>query len=225
MKYFSLQQLLAGVICCAVCLAAPGISLAAAGAIAESAAEISPVRVGETAPGFEVVAVDGERFSFDPLALDKPVILISFRGGWCPYCNFHLSELRQVIPEIRDLGIDVLFLSGDRPEILYASLTAEAQADIGALDYRIYSDASGDAAIALGIAFAAAERTIKRRYERGQDIKDSSMEQRGILPVPAVIAVNARGIVSYVYTNADYKVRLPAEDLLEVARSITESSR
>ena len=47
----------------------------------------------------------------------------------------HLSELRHVVPEIRALGVDVLFLSGDRPELLYDSLgewsaAAQASADL-----------------------------------------------------------------------------------------------
>ena len=99
-------------------------------ALPASAEETTPLKKGDRAPGFTVRTVDGKPYVFDPDNLTKPAILISFRGGWCPYCNMHLSELRTVIPEIRDSGYDVLFLSNDRPEILYSSLKQETQDDI-----------------------------------------------------------------------------------------------
>ncbi len=188
--------------------------------VASSAESISPVAVGEPAPGFVVRSVAGEPYDFAADALERPTILVSFRGGWCPYCNLHLAELRHVLPEIRALGVDVLFLSGDRPEQLYRSLEADTQEAIAGRDYRIFSDAGGQAAIALGIAFRVSERTVARRHEKGQDIAGSSMQEHRILPVPAVIAIDRNGIVRYVFAEADYKIRLPASELLDVARSI-----
>ena len=85
-----------------------------------NAAETTPLKTGDRAPSFTVRTVDDEPFVFDPDNLERPAILVSFRGGWCPYCNMHLSELRNVIPELKQNGFDVLFLSNDRPEQLYS---------------------------------------------------------------------------------------------------------
>lgn len=159
---------------------------------------------------------------FDPESLAKPTILISFRGGWCPYCNTHLSELRHVLPEIQKLGVDVFFLSGDRPDQLYKSLEADTQQDIDGRDYTILSDADANAAVALGIAFRASERTINRRHQKGQDIEGSSMSRHKVLPVPAVFAIDLSGKIAFAFSNPDYKVRLPANELLEVARNMVQ---
>jgi len=188
--------------------------------IAAAADQISPLAVGESAPRFVVQTVDGENFVFEPRDLDRPAILIAFRGGWCPFCNMHLSELRHVVPEIREMGIDVLFLSGDRAELLFESLKAETRQDIEGLDYQIYSDADAHAAVALGIAFRASDHTINRRKEKGQDIEGSSMLNHGVLPVPAVFAIDSDGIISFAYANPDYKIRLPADELLNAAKAI-----
>jgi thiol-disulfide isomerase/thioredoxin len=102
--------------------------------IAATADTVQPLQVGDPAPRFIVETVDSEPFDFDPKKLEKPVVVLAFRGGWCPYCNMHLSEVRHVIPEIHDMGIDVLFLSGDRSELLYESLEVDTQADIDGLD-------------------------------------------------------------------------------------------
>jgi peroxiredoxin len=190
--------------------------------LAASADEIRPIQIGEMAPGFTVRTVDDEPFVFDPENLDAPIILITFRGGWCPYCNMHLSELRTVMPKLKDKGIDVYFLSGDRPELLYSSLKLETQEAIDGLGYTILSDASIDAAMALGIAFKASDATIKSRLDKGQDIDGSSMFNFQALPVPAVYMIDKSGKVVYSFVEADYKVRLPAEDLLEVAEELTD---
>lgn len=190
----------------------------AEGALPSSADQVTPLGVGAVAPAFTVRTVEDEPWEFDPSSLLRPAVIITFRGGWCPYCNMHLSELRTVMPEIDALGIDVIFLSGDRPDLLYSSLEADTQQDIDGLGYRIFSDADAQAAIALGIAFQAAEQTIRRRREKGQDIDESSMERHGILPVPSVFVIGTDGIIRYNFVEADYKIRLPAADLLAAVR-------
>lgn len=192
--------------------------------VAESAELIKPLVKGDRAPRFVVQTVEGKAFDFNPLALERPAVLLTFRGGWCPFCNVYLSEMRHVIPEIRALGVDVLFLSGDRADLLFDTLSQETQDDIAGLDYTILSDANAQAAIALGIAFKAAQRTIDRRKQKGQDIEGSSMTKHGVLPVPAVFAVDGNGIIQFAFTNADYKVRLPADELLAAARKIAAAN-
>jgi peroxiredoxin len=75
---------------------------------------------------------------------------------------------------------------------------------------------------ALGVAFKASQRTIDRRNDTGQDIEDSSMLRHGVLPVPAVFAIGQDGIIAFAYANPDYKVRLPADELLAVIREIVQ---
>lgn len=188
--------------------------------IAATAEETRPLEAGQPAPRFVVQTVEGESWSFDPSALDRPVILITFRGGWCPYCNMHLSDLRHVIPEIAGLGIDVIFMSGDRPDLLFASLEDETQQDIDGSDYTIMSDANANAAMALGIAFRASDRTINRRHEKGDDIEESSMSRHGVLPVPAVFAIGTDGVIAFSFAEPDYEIRLDADELLTVAKSL-----
>lgn len=191
--------------------------------IAATAAEAQPLQAGDPAPSFQVRTVDGKAYRFDPANLERPVILVTFRGGWCPYCNMHLSELRHVIPDIGEHGVDILFLSGDRPDQLYRSLEDDTQADIAGRGYTILSDADANAAIALGIAFRASDATINRRYEKGQDIEGSSMSLHKVLPVPAVFAIGADGKIAFAHANADYKVRVPAGELLAVAQRLSDS--
>lgn len=190
--------------------------------VAKTAEDVQPLRSGQRAPAFAVRDVAGTEVKFDPNAVARPTVIITFRGGWCPYCNLHLSELHKVIPEIAAMGIDVMFLSGDRPEMLYAGLENDVQSTVTELDYTIYSDASGEAAIALGIAFEAPARTVSWLAMNGTDVAGSSLEKTGVLPVPAVYAIDRTGMIVFDFVESNYKVRLPADELLAVARDIVE---
>ena len=192
----------------------------AATPIAAIADDIQALGVGDAAPRFTVETVNGDSFEFNPAELERPVILAAFRGGWCPYCNTYLSEMRHVVPQIEDLGVDILFLSGDRAELLYESLSYETQEDIEGLDYTILSDANAEAAIAFGIAFRSSQRTADWLQQTGKGYSGSSVERHGVLPVPAVFAVGKDGVIRFAFTNADYRVRLPADELLAVAQSM-----
>ena len=190
--------------------------------IAESATDVQPLGSGEAAPRFVVRDVNGKRVDFDPAELERPAVIITFRGGWCPYCNLHLSELRHVMAELTALDVNVMFLSGDRPDQLYASLDDQTQDDVDGLGYRILSDADANAAIALGIAFRSKADLAQRLTLRGNDIADSSLGRHGVLPVPAVFVIDADGVIRYAYANADYKMRLPGDELLAVVEGLSD---
>jgi peroxiredoxin len=189
--------------------------------IAASADLVDPVKTGEKVPRFTVRTVDNEPFVFDPDNLDAPVILITFRGGWCPYCNMHLSELHEAVPALIEKGIDVYFLSGDRPEVLYSSLKRETQEDIEGLGYTIFSDANIEAAVALGIAFRASDKTVTYLRKKGSNSDGSSVMNFQVLPVPAVYVIDETGMVTYSFVEPDYKIRLSAEDLLQAAADVS----
>jgi peroxiredoxin len=188
-------------------------------ALPASADLTTPLKKGDRAPTFTVRTVDDKPYVFDPDNLDRPTILISFRGGWCPYCNMHLSELRTVIPEIRESGYDVLFLSNDRPELLYSSLKMETQEDIDGLDYVILSDAEINAAIALGTAFRIDKGLTDYMDEKGRDYQGSSIGIHNALAVPAVYVIDRSGDIVFDFVERDYKIRLPADELLAAAKA------
>ena len=193
-------------------------------ALPASAEETTPLITGDRAPAFTVRTVDDEPFVFDPENLERPTILISFRGGWCPYCNMHLSELRTVVPELRKNGFDVLFLSNDRPELLYSSLKRETQESIDGLDYVILSDADLSAAMALGTAYRTDKGLTDYLEHKDRDYEGSSIGKHNALAVPAVYVVDRSGEIVFDFVNPDHKIRLPAEELLAAANKLVDKT-
>jgi len=177
-----------------------------------SADQAQPLLPGMKAPPFQVRNARGESVTFDPDAMEKALVITFFRGGWCPYCNLHLAELRDAEQELKAMDFDLWFISIDRPELLYESLQ---DPDIG---YTVLSDAKLDATQAFGVAFRVDDETFKRYLGYDIDLEAVSGEIHHVLPVPSTFLVGRDGIVHFQYANPDYKVRLHPDVLLAAAR-------
>ena len=174
--------------------------------------QVRPLPVGARAPMFEGVAADGKVRSFTPDGFRRPTIVIFYRGGWCPYCNMQLSDLRLVEPKLRERGFEIVFFSTDRPEILYSSLKA---ADI---HYTLLSDSHLEAAKAFHVAYHLDDATIAKQKQYGVDLEKTTGATLHELPVPSVFIIDTTGTIRYVYSNPDYKVRLASDALLTAAQ-------
>jgi len=179
---------------------------------------VQPLMPGMDAPAFSVKDANGEAVSFAPDQMQKPLVLSFFRGGWCPYCNLNLAEMRHAEKELRALGFDIWFVSVDSPEMIYASLQ---EPDIG---YIVLSDAKLEATRAFGIAFNIPDEMVKRYVEYGIDLEKASGESHHVLPVPSIFIIGSDGKISFQYTNPDYHVRLHPDVLLAAARAYTEDA-
>jgi peroxiredoxin len=191
--------------------------IAMAGAVGAASpddpAKVKPLAAGTPAPAFTVREADGRPFRFEPDALAKPAMLIFYRGGWCPYCNAHLKDLRTAVPEVAALGYDVLFLSTDRPEILRSSLKEP-------VDYHLLSDSDVNAARAFGVAYRMDDATYQKYKGYGLDLEQTQGAKHHELPVPAVFIVDRAGTIRFAHSNSDYKIRLPAAEVVAAARKL-----
>jgi len=181
--------------------------------VASTAEEAHPLMAGMRAPSFEIPMADGSMYSFDADNLDQPVIIIFYRGGWCPWCNRQLASLRSVEEELIDLGYEMLFISADREEMLEPSLKTE---DIA---YTLLSDNEMDVARDYGLAFQVSQVTLDRYATAGIDLEAASGYDHHILPVPATFVIGLDGMIEFVYANPNYRVRVDPE-LLVLAASL-----
>lgn len=194
-------------------------------AIAPSLAEIQPLAVGERAPVFTVFRVDGSAYHFDSGNLERPTLIVFYRGGWCGACNQQLQDIASVMPEMRSMGVDVLFPNGDRPGILYSSLKPETTAAIEGLGYQLLSDSNLAAASAFGVAYVLADDVLTRyRAREHWDLGDSSIDRHDALPLPSIFLVGADGTVDFRYFDPDPRVRLPAESLRQAVKDAISDS-
>ncbi len=79
-------------------------------------------------------------------------------------------------------------------------------------------DAELSAAIAFGTAFRRPDALVNYLEKKDKDYAGSSIANHGALAVPAVYVIDANGLIVFDYVNANYNIRLPADDVLADAR-------
>lgn len=185
--------------------------------IHQQAEQVQPLLPGMQAPAFERRSADGTAVRFVPGEHARPVVLTFYRGGWCPFCNLHLSELRHAEAELEQLGFDNWFVSMDRQEVLKPSLDED-------LGYTLLSDADGSLTRAFGIAFRLDDETHDRYLGYGLNVEEVSGHDHHILPAPSTFIIGTDGLIHFQYTNPDYRVRLDPDVLLAAARAYLDGS-
>jgi peroxiredoxin len=190
------------------------VALPALAGIPDSPQQVQPLPVGARAPLFAARTTEGAFRTFEPGRYKKPTVVLFYRGGWCPYCNSQLSDLHLVEPKLRNSGFEIVFLSTDRPELLYSSLKATD------IHYTLLSDSHLEAAKAFHIAYHVDDATLAKMREYGVDLEATTGTRQHELPVPSVFIIDTSGTIRFVYSNPDYKVRLGADALWAAAQPL-----
>jgi peroxiredoxin len=194
----------------AVLVAVPTLAV-----IPDSPQKVQALSVGARAPMFAARTTEGAVRTFRPDSYKKPTVVLFYRGGWCPYCNAQLSDLHLVEPKLRKSGFEIVFLSTDRPELLYTSLKATD------IHYTLLSDSHLEAAKAFHVAYHVDDATLAKMREYGVDLEATTGTKQHELPVPSVFIIDTSGIIRFVYSNPDYTIRLGADALWEAAQSLS----
>lgn len=182
------------------------------GQIPQRAEDVSPLLIGEHMPDAVIQSIEGKDIPTSSLWEGKKTILIFYRGSWCPYCNAHLAQVGKIEQDLLDLGYRIVAISPDGPKHLMESIERNH------LNYQLYSDASTQFMKAVGLAYQAPERYGKRLDEDS----DGKNTER-LLPTPALFIVDEKGGILFEYINPDFKVRISAELLMAVAKSLAGS--
>ncbi|MEO8002094.1 MAG: peroxiredoxin-like family protein, partial [Arenimonas sp.] len=178
---------------------------------AASPEQVRPVLLASKMPDVAMTTLAGKATTLKAVAAGKPVIFVFYRGGWCPFCNLQLSDLRLIQKQTDALGYQMIGISPDLPAELNRTL------DKHQLKYTLLSDSKANAMRAFGIGYQLDAATIEKYKGYGIDLEKNSGEKHHGLPVPSVFIIDADGIIQFSYVNPDYKARVPSSVVLAAA--------
>jgi peroxiredoxin len=138
------------------------------------------------------------------------VIVTFYRGGWCPYCNLELKAFQDMLPQIKAAGASLVAISPEKPD---ESLST---AQKNALSFEVLSDVGQKAGRAFGLVYEFTDE-LKTAYEGfGLDIPSrNGAPGDWALPVAATYVIGSDGVITYAYTDTDYRDRADPLDVLE----------
>lgn len=189
------------------------VNHAGAGDVPKRAEDVQPIMVGETIPNLTLTSADNKAVNLNQAVKKQPTLLVFYRGGWCPYCNTHLADLRKIEDELKALGFQIFAISPDQPKFLQQT---DAKHKLG---YTLLSDSDMNAAKALGIAFEVDKETREQYQQYGIDLEKSSGQKHHLLPVPAAFLLNKEGQITFSFVAPDYTTRVDNEILLAAAKA------
>lgn len=169
-------------------------------------------KVGDPAPGFTLPDQLGRQVSLAGELDQRPVVVLFYRGEWCPYCNAWLRTYGLRAAEFSQRGARLLAVSPQTPD---NSLT---MAEKHNLEFPVLSDAGGEVIGTYGLKY---DVTAHELYEAGgADLPEFNGEGGWILPAPAVFVIDRQGIVRFASVNGDYTQRAEPDEALAALDSL-----
>lgn len=166
------------------------------------------LRVGDSAPDFEITNHLGKKVRLSKLTRKQKVVLSFVRGAWCPYCYLELKAYQKLLPQIQALGTELLIISSDRPDYCLDSMTRHG------LAFEVLSDKGNKVAQRYKLVYKSEAETdlwnelgIKTKTFTGNDYE---------LPVPATYIIDENMIIRYAYANPDYRRRANPIDVKNI---------
>lgn len=166
------------------------------------------VPVGSPAPDATVRNAEGREVRLRELTTDGPILLVFYRGGWCPFCNFQIRELTTTYPEYQRRGVRPVAVSVDRIEE-----SAKTRATY-TIPFPVLSDPDLVAHRAFHVVHQADDAEVARLKGFGMDIERSSGRTHHVIAIPSLFVIDREGVVRWAHADPDYKVRPKAEQIL-----------
>lgn len=171
--------------------------------------ETSALGVGSVLPDLVLPDATGRSVSLKALNGEGPLVIVFYRGGWCPYCNLELREWQRLLPELHRRGARLVAISPQTPD------NSLSTAEKNELAFPVLSDSDLAAARAFGIAFTLSPELVDLYSRVGNDLPTLNGNGQWVLPVPATYLFDGQGIVRYAHVEADYRQRAEPQDVLD----------
>lgn len=174
-----------------------------------SAIRTQGLAVNDKAPDFSAKTADGKTVTLKDQLKKGSVVLVFYRGQWCPYCNRQLKKLEDSLSLITGKGASVLAISPEVPQNIDKTIEKTKAT------FPILHDKNLAIMKSYDVAFKVDDKTIEKYKTYGIDFSVANGAENGAnLPVPAVYVINKEGKIVYRHFDKDYTRRASVADIL-----------
>lgn len=174
------------------------------------------LKVGAVVSPFVLPDAQGNSFESTRHLKTGPLVVVFYRGGWCPYCNLHLRTLQQSLKEFEKYHAQLVAISPQSPD---NSLTTTQK---NALSFAVLSDAGSKVASTFGITFVFSEKLQQLYRESGIDLEQLNASKDWALPLPATYVIDRDGTVAYAFVEEDYQRQAQPSEIIGALKYLSE---
>ncbi len=167
------------------------------------------LKVNDTAPDFTAKDQSGKSIHLKSQLEKKTVVLVFYRGQWCPFCNKELKALEDSLQLISAKGAIVLAVSPEKPENITKTIEKTKAT------YSVLYDEGLKIMKSYDVAFAVDSLTIAKYKTYGIDFTAANGDVNGAnLPVPAIYIINKKGKIAFRHFDPDYRKRASIKEIV-----------
>ncbi|UTA48391.1 peroxiredoxin family protein [Simiduia sp. 21SJ11W-1] len=167
--------------------------------------------VGTAVPAFKASAHTGEPVSQkDLLAAGKPLLVIFYRGGWCPYCNLQIRQLTEAYNQFAKRNVELVLISADKVD---GAALAQRRYEI---PFPVLADPELSAHEAFNVVMTLSPELVETYKGYGIDVEQWSGKTHHKFALASAFIVNPQGKVQWAHVSEDYKSRPSVPQLLGV---------
>lgn len=161
------------------------------------------------APDFKAKDQNGKEVRLKDLLKKGKVVLVFYRGEWCPYCNKNLQKLEDSLQLIIDKGATLVAVSPENPESI-AKTVEKTKAQ-----YPVLHDENRKIMKAYKVEFEVPQNMLKRYQSAGIKLDEINGKNGNYLPIPATYIIDKEANITYRFFNSDYKKRPSVKEILD----------
>ena len=169
----------------------------------------SNLQIGQKAPEFSAFDQNGDKFVSSDLLKTNQLIVVFYRGQWCPFCNRHLSELQDNLENFKKAGAQVVAISPEKTENINKTVEKTKA------EFPVLWDKDNSIMESFGVNFILPENLQEKYKTFGVDLTEANANASQTLPVPATFVIGKNGKIKYLQYDPNYKNRSSAKEILE----------
>jgi peroxiredoxin len=174
--------------------------------------ETSKLKVGDLAPTFSFTDANGESQSLSDALTKGSLLLVFYRGEWCPYCTKYLLQLSESEDQFSEKGILIMAVSAENGKSL-ENMKSKSNSS-----FHFISDQGYEIITAFNVDYIVPSKMVEKLASKGIDLAESHGADEPMLPVPATFLIDQNGIIQYVHYDTNYKERPDVEDILAAVK-------
>lgn len=172
--------------------------------------EAKGLQVGNFLKDFKAKDLHNSTFTLSDALKKGPVVVIFYRGQWCPICNKHLSHLQDSLQLIYEKGATVVAISQENSEFL--KRTAEKTHASFSLLY----DEGYKISDLFDVTFKPDSITVTiYNTMLGANLKNAHSDNSQRLPIPATFIIGQDSKIAWRHFDPNYKKRSTVADIVK----------
>jgi peroxiredoxin len=168
------------------------------------------LKIGDEAPNIIGVSMEGLSINSSELLKNQEIVVIFYRGEWCPICNRYLSYLSDSLEYIQNKKAKVIVVGPENKN------GVEETMDKTNAQFTILSDTSMQIQKDYDVLF-----NVTKGYQRRiktfllTDIAKNNSQEEAKLPVPATYIISKEGIIKWRHFDYDYSKRASVKSIID----------